>query len=134
MERKTIELAKASYKRCRVANGFFESFYKEFFRICPQAEPMFAETDFERQHRLLQHALGLLLNHPSQKKSDPPILERLAERHSRADLDIDPSLYDSWLEALVTTVGEFDPQYTAEIGDAWRKAVKPGMEYMKSKY
>jgi hemoglobin-like flavoprotein len=78
--------------------------------------------------------LGLLLNYPSQKKSDPPILERLAERHSKADLAIEPPLYDSFLEALVTTIGKFDPQYTAEIGDAWRKAVTPGIEYMKSKY
>lgn len=134
MERKTIEVAKASYRRCKVANGFFEAFYREFFRVCPSVEPMFAGTDFERQHRLLKHALGLLLNYPSQRKSDPPILERLAVRHGRTDLDVDPSLYDSFLEALITTIGKFDLKYSAEVGDAWRKAVAPGMEYMKSKY
>ena len=134
MERKIIEVAKASYRRCKVANGFFEAFYEEFFRVCPPAQPMFATTDFERQHKLLRHALGLLLNYPSRQKSEPPILERLAVRHSKADLDIEPPLYDSFLEALITTVGKFDRQYSAEIGDAWRRAVAPGMEYMKSKY
>lgn len=134
MEHKTIELAKSSYRRCMAANGFFRAFYQEFFRVCPPAAPMFAKADFERQHKLLQHGLGLLLNYPGQSKSDPPILERLAQRHSRADLNVDPSLYDSFLEALITTVGKFDPEYTAKTGDAWRTAVKPGMEYMKSKY
>ena len=134
MERKVIELAKASYGRCKVANGFFESFYEEFFRVCPPAEPRFAKTDFESQHRLLRHAIGLLLNYPTQKKSDPPILDRLAQRHSRADLNVEPRLYEGFLEALVNTVARFDPAFTAEIGDAWRTAVTPGMDYMKSKY
>lgn len=134
MEPKTIELAKASLRRCQAADGFFDAFYGEFFRVCPPAERRFANTDLEVQHKLLQHGLGLLLNYASQRESDTLILDRLAERHSRADLAIEPPLYDSFLEALITTIGKFDQQYTEEIGDAWRKAVMPGVEYMKSKY
>ncbi len=62
------------------------------------------------------------------------LLRRVAERHSRADLDIDPSLYPAFVDSLIETSKEFDPQFTADVERAWREALAPGIAYMINKY
>ena len=130
----TMTAARASYDRCCATPRFFEDFYSNFFARCPQARAMFARTDFERQHKLLRHAFGLLLNFPKQPAREPTILARVAERHSRRDLGVDPSLYAPFIDALIDTVRHCDPDFTAAVEDAWRKTVGKGVEYMQGKY
>ncbi len=130
----TIAAAKASYERCCAAPHFFEDFYSTFFTRCPQARSMFGHTDFERQHKLLRHAFGLLLNFPKQPVGEPTILSRVAERHSRRDLGVDPSLYEPFIDALIDTVRHCDPGFTHAVEDAWRKTVEKGVAYMQAKY
>ena len=93
---------------------------------------MFAKTDFTRQHKLLQHAIGLLLAYDA-KPPGPNLLSRLAERHGRTDLKVDPSYFDVFVESLIKTARAFDPQFTAETEFAWREATARGVAYMKSK-
>jgi hemoglobin-like flavoprotein len=129
-----IEAAQASFARCNAEPEFYESFYRNFFRKCPRAEPMFENTDFRRQHRLLRHAIGMLLIFPNQTEADLGLLIRVAERHSRRDLDVDASFYPLFVDALVDTVRTYDPYFTRDIGHAWRAVLAPGVEYMISRY
>ena len=78
VRRSEAAVAQASYERCSEAPGFFETFYRKFLEACPEAAPMFADTDFERQNRLLRHAIVLLLAFPNQPRSEPTVLARLA--------------------------------------------------------
>jgi hemoglobin-like flavoprotein len=128
------DLASASYQRCCETPQFFEAFYRNFFTACPAAAPRFAKTDFERQHKLLRHALGLLLLFPKQPENDTSLLLRVAERHSRRDLDVSPSFYAPFVDSLIATVKQFDPAFTAEVEDAWRRTVEKGVTYMVSRY
>jgi hemoglobin-like flavoprotein len=134
LDRETMAVAKASYDRCCGAPHFFQDFYSNFFARCPQARSMFAHTDFERQNKLLRHAFGLLLIFPNQPAVEPTILARVAERHSRRDLSVDPSLYRPFIDALIDTVQQCDPSCTPAIAEAWRKTVQQGVEYMQAKY
>ncbi len=128
------DLASASYQRCCETPQFFQAFYRNFFTACPEAAPRFAKTDFERQHKLLRHALGLLLLFPKQPESDPSLLARVAERHSQRDLNVPPRLYAPFVDSLIATVKQFDPVWTAEVEEAWRRTVEKGVTYMVSKY
>jgi hemoglobin-like flavoprotein len=128
------DLASASYQRCSEAPGFFESFYRNFFEACPEAAPRFAHTDFARQNKLLRHALGLLLIFPKQPDGEPTLLTRVAERHSRRDLDVPPSLYPPFVDSLITTIKQYDPAFSPVVEDAWRRTVEKGVGYMISKY
>ena len=65
---------------------------------------------------------------------EPTILTRVANRHSRRDLDVPPELYGDFVDALVETVAEYDTAFTPEIGEAWRKAIAEGVAYMQSKH
>lgn len=126
--------ARASYQRCCAVADFFACFYRNFFRACPEAEPRFAQTDFERQHKLLQHAIGLLLSFAHQPAENPALLKRVAERHSRRDLDIPPAMYPPFVDALIQTVREHDAQFSAETERAWRQSLASGVAYMQGRY
>jgi hemoglobin-like flavoprotein len=132
VDKAVTAVAKASYDRCCKTPDFLPAFYRNFFAACPEAAPRFANTNFERQAKLLQHAIGLLLVFPTQPRSEPPLLARVAERHSRRDLDIDPAFYHPFIESLIGTVKQYDGEWTPAIEVAWRETVAPGVQYMKS--
>ena len=127
-------IAKSSYDRCREVEGFFDSFYEEFFTADPAARPLFAKTDFERQHQLLRHAIGLLLLVPNQPSDQPNLLARLAEGHSRRGLNIAPARYGPFIDSLMKTVARYDTQFNPSVERAWREALAPGVAYMMAGY
>ena len=127
-------VAKASYERCCAEPGFLRAFYDDFFARCPEAKPRFARTDFERQNKLLRHAFSLLLLFPNEPRTEPGLLTRVAERHSRRDLDIPPALFGPFLDSLIATVERCDPKFSPAVERAWRETLAPGVAYMQSKY
>ncbi len=128
-----VALARASYDRCQQAPEFFEAFYARFFEESPSVRPMFATTNFERQRKLLRHAIGLLLSYHHQSADEPNILTRVADRHGRSDLKIDPALYPDFVSSLVRTVAVLDPEFSPQVEAAWREATAEGIAYMQSK-
>lgn len=126
--------ARASYDRCAQVPRFVDDFYARLFEVAPKAKERFAQTDFERQRKLLRHAIGLLLSFPAESDGEPTILTRLAERHSRRDLGVDPSFYPPFLESLIDTVKRHDPACTPAVEQAWRATVAKGFAYMQSRY
>lgn len=132
--REAAALARTSYQRASAVPDFFSSFYQRFFEIRPETRQLFAQTEFERQHKLLRHAIGLLLSFSEEPDGEPTILSRLAERHSRRDLNIDPSLYPTFLQSLLDTLKRCDPQYTPAVEHAWRTTLAKGFAYMQSRY
>jgi hemoglobin-like flavoprotein len=127
-----IEIAEESYRRCSAVPGFFADFYDLLLASDARIPPMFAKTKFERQHKLLQHGLGLLLIYA--KRPNPALLERIAVRHSRADVGVEPELYPRFVEALVQAVERCDPEFGPEVADAWRRAAEPGIAFMQAKF
>jgi len=132
--RAAITEARASYDRCAQVSHFVDDFYARLFEVLPEARALFAQTDFDRQRKLLRHAIGLLLSFPSERDGEPNILTRLADRHSRRDLAIEPRFYGPFLETLVETVKRHDPACTSATEQAWRTTLAKGFAYMQSRY
>src|SRR5262245_25366581 len=109
---KHVEIAQESFRRCQ-REEFFQGFYKRLLASDHSLPAKFAKTDFSRQNKLLQHGLGLLLNYA--RHPNPSLLERLGHRHAQGDLDVPPTLYPNFVEALVATVREFDPQCDPQV-------------------
>jgi hypothetical protein len=61
-------------------------------------------------------------------------IERLAERHSRREVNIPPPLYDLWLDALCEAVAIHDPKFTDSLREQWRAAMRPGIKLIVGKY
>jgi len=137
MASEPIDLFRGSLKRCLATPHFLGSFYEAFVASSDEVREKFKNTDFDRQTRMLADSLYALAVAAQAKKSGSPAwsdMPRLAARHSRADLDIRPGLYDHWLDCLVDTARRHDPEFSPEIEAAWRATLAPGIEYMRSQY
>lgn len=127
-----LQIADASYRRCADNPAFYRAFYEHLLASDPCIAPMFARTDFERQHRLLKHGLGLLIIYA--RRPNPALLERLALRHSRNDANVPPELYRHFTAALEHALAAADPEFTPAVAAAWRTTLAPGIAYMQSRY
>jgi hemoglobin-like flavoprotein len=127
-----IGLAQESLGRLNAAPKFCATFYQLLLESSPVIPPMFAATEFEKQCKQLRHGLGLLLAYAKHK--NPILLERVAVRHSRRDVNVAPDLYALFLESLLKAIAIHDPQFSPELDQAWRAAVTPGVDFMKSMY
>jgi hemoglobin-like flavoprotein len=112
---------------------FVDEFIDELIRSSEEIESKFTAAGRERMGSALLHSL-VLLSAYSQAKVPSDALQEIAERQSRSQRDIAPHLYDVFLECLLRIVQKSDPEYTAEVGEAWKDVMGPGLEYMKSMY
>lgn len=127
----TIQLAEESLRRC-AGDSFFQAFYRRLLTVDAVTREKFAHTDFSRQNKVLQHGLGLLFTYA--KHGNPALLDRIATRHDQRDLDIAPSYYPHFVESLLHTVREFDPQYSADVEDAWKRSMSPGIAFIAERH
>jgi hemoglobin-like flavoprotein len=125
-------VAQHSYERCLRQPSFFAVFYDHLLASDPRIPPMFEGTEFPRQHKLLQHGIGLLLSYA--RAPDDTLLERIAARHSARGVDVHPPMYRHFVGSLLTAVRENDPSFDGDVEEAWREAIEPGLTFMKSKY
>jgi hemoglobin-like flavoprotein len=132
MAQADIRIAESSYRRCGDDPGFYETLYENLLASDPRIPPMFARTEFPRQHRLLKHALGMLIVYA--KHPNPALLERVALRHSRTDANVPPELYPHFEAALERAVAAYDPEFTPAVAAAWRATLAPGIAFMQSRY
>lgn len=133
MVEKDIELFNDSLERCTASADFLQRFYDLFLASSGEVAQKFAHTDFRKQTRLLRTSLYIMML----SSDDPELgahLQRLAQRHGRAGLDIRPELYDLWLDCLLQAAAQFDPKFDDQAASAWRRVLQPGIEFMKSKY
>lgn len=131
-----VEVFLASFKRCLAKPDFLLNFYGIFMASSAEVREKFKNTDFKRQTGVLAESLWAMAVVAQGEEGSPARgdLPRLAERHSRPDLDIRPGLYDGWLESLLEAARRHDPLFSPEIEDAWRKTLAIGIEYMRSRY
>lgn len=95
----------------------------------------FTNTDFVRQKRALQASLHLILLAAQDTGKDPGrYLGEVAERHSARQLDIGAELYDLWLDSLLATVREFDPEFGPAVERSWEDAMAIGIRFLCSRY
>lgn len=126
----------ASLKRCLGAPGFLVEFYERFLGSSDEVREKFRGVDMKRQARVLEDSLYVVAvavqgEEGSLARGDLP---RLAERHSRRDLDIRPELYDLWAQCLVETARAHDPEWTVDVAAAWRDTLAFGIESMRRRY
>lgn len=126
------DLVFQSYGRCCKSNGFFDDFYSAFLASSPEVAAKFEDTDMPAQKHLLRAGI---LNLVLYARGLPPSkLKALAESHSREKLDIQPHLYNYWLDALLHTIRKDDTETGPAGLEAWRRVLGKGIEVIKSGY
>jgi len=112
---------------------FLDAFYEAFMSKSDEIAAKFAKTDMRRQREMLYRSLRHMVDFSVQRRASED-LRKIAERHSASQIDIDPGLYDTWMDSLIETVQLFDSRFTDEIELAWRVVLAPGIAYMKFRY
>jgi len=121
-----------SYGRACSDARFFEEFYKNFICKSDGIRAMFVDTDMSAQRGLLRGGIMWLVMH-ARGMSDTKI-RALGESHSRKHMNIHPSLYGYWLDALLETLHVFDPDFNLELDQIWREVLRPGIKLIQDMY
>ena len=138
MTSENVDLFRASLKRCLATPHFMGKFYDSFVASSAEVREKFRNTDLPKQASMLADSLyALAVAAQARRGGGSPAwadMPRLAARHSKADLDIRPGLYDHWLDCLIGTARQHDPEFTPEVEAAWRETLAIGIDYMRSRY
>jgi hemoglobin-like flavoprotein len=125
---------KQSCGRACLNPNFLDRFYEIFLNSNPIIKPLFAKTDFKKQKELLRTGLFMLLAHLEGKSSGTMGLNRIAESHSKKKLNINPNLYQFWIDSLVQAVKECDKKCDPELERVWQKCLRAGVDHIASQY
>jgi hypothetical protein len=143
--------ARCMKEQCRTGKSFFEAFYRTFFERRKDAVPLF-ENLGARQYEILENAMADLFSFYEQEwarePNEPNVLTQVAQQHDRQHRNIGLDFYAPFTEALIDTACGapsssayvFDPRCRdhepdqSRMRSAWRDVLRPGVEYMMSKY
>lgn len=127
-----VTQVKLSYGRCAVSPKFFEDFYDDFMDSSPLIRARFENTDMEVQRALLRHGLSHLIMYAAGSHAAGMKVDRLADSHARGKLDIQPWMYDHWIESLIRTVPRHDKKANAQLLLVWKEMIQMGVDKMIS--
>ncbi len=119
-----------SYGRCCVNPRFIDRFYEIFLASHPSIRPMFAHTDMTKQKVLLRQGLAMMIMHAAGKPFGTVALDRIGDSHGPKKLNIPASLYQYWIESLMTAIKECDLEFSAELDRSWRKILQTGVDHI----
>ena len=113
--------------------NFFDAFYDIFRDSSPIVEKHFQKTDMHQQKKMLEKSFySLFIFYATNNAND--YLDKIAVRHSKQNANVPPELYDLWMDSLVKTVAEYDPEFDEDVEVSWRIILSSGITYMKFKY
>lgn len=126
------DIVMQSYGRCCKSDDFFDDFYRHFIASSPEVRAKFVNTDMIGQKRLLRQGI---LNLVMVSRGMPDTkLRALGETHSRHGFNIEPHLYDIWVNSLLAMVKEHDKDYSPDIRTAWLEVLNKGIDVIKAHY
>src|SRR5262245_36120994 len=100
-----------SYGRCCMSPKFFDDFYDRFMGSSEAVKVAFANTNMARQKEMLRSSISYMLMYAAQSDFANGLLEKLAHKHGRDGLNIDPKLYDVWQTCLLETIAVHDAEF-----------------------
>ena len=126
------EVFRRSLARCRKDEQFADKFYQRFIASSEEIRAKFATTDFSVQKTRLLESLTLAADVIDGDSAAMRHLHERAESHNRRGLDIQPHLYDLWLDSLISTAKECDSSFESDTESAWRSVLGHIIGYMQA--
>lgn len=120
-----------SFEQC-VNNPFFlDKFYELFLSSSDEVSLLFSNTNMDIQKAMLATSMVYMTKTHDKHFSE---LSKVANRHSKSNLDIKPHLYPLWLNSLIAAAHSIDPLFDQRTEKLWRQVMQPGIDYMMGKY
>lgn len=128
---RAIELYNNSFEHCMAKEGFLLHFYELFIGSSSEVRDKFRNTDLKRQVRILRKSLYVLTMAAVGTAEAKAELHRLGNSHGTAGMNIDPWMYDLWLDSLMRAVQDYDVAWSPEVEQSWRAVLRPHIEKLK---
>lgn len=134
LDHEAVNAFESSLSRCLAQGAFVEAFYEKLLSSSAEVREKFSQTDFKKQKKILESSLYLMARACLGMDDGIAHLESVARTHSRRHLDIAPSHYKTWLECLIQTASEHDPDFDPSIERCWKYALQRGIDRMIDVY
>jgi hemoglobin-like flavoprotein len=113
-----------SYGRCLRSRGFIERFYEILLARDPRIPPIFAKTDFQKQHMALRRGISLAISWAAgDAMAQGPVNEMIRVHARTGRAPVLPAFHAQWLESLLQAIHERDDQWTPALEARWREAM-----------
>lgn len=125
-----MELAESVERVLRAREVFGELFYQEFFRRCPEAEPLFDGMDMERQALVMTMTLQTVAQYAEGKyPSVDRYVSHLGAVHRHRNIPME--MYPHFRAAMLTVLGRLlSDVWSKELRSAWEIALDKSVRAM----
>ena len=114
---------------------FFNGFYGLLLASNDEIKAMFANTNFDKQTLMLKNAISMAIMYVENEDSIArDFLVKIRKTHARDRMNIKPEYYDYWMECLIQTLWECDPQFSDALESGWRKVMGKAIEVIREGY
>ncbi len=115
-------------------DDFIKEFYRRFTSSSEEVRAKFQDTDVAKLSWMLVRSVRLAAGAVNGLPKALNELRERAESHDRHHHNIEPKLYDLWLDAFVETAREHDTLWNEEIESAWREVLVHFIKIMVRHY
>ncbi len=134
MEKAMIEAVKLSFGRALGDRELLGKFYKALVSSNPEVGRAFINADMEKQKEVLQMSLSMAILFPQDNVVAKHAMDKVRHSHSKSNLNINPELYQYWLDALLSVVAEVDSDFTPELDQQWRQVMGQAINHIQGGY
>ena len=128
-------VVRPSFARCGEAGEeFFDDFYATLSERAPGIGAMFADVDMQQQNRLIRRGVEHLIEYAAGSEESAEALRQVGQSHGGQGLKVAPELYPLWLDTLMETVRQHDPEANDHVESAWRVVARGGLDLIISLY
>ena len=107
-----------SLDRCTADENFIPTFYGRFLSSSDEIRAKFVLTNFKKQNEMLLRSLTLAAGATAGERASLREIRERAETHDRHHLNIEPRLYEIWLDSVIGVASEFDPEWNETVEEA----------------
>lgn len=129
-----LDAVKINYGKCSIKPDFFDRFYEHFLASHPNFKPMFANTDFSKQKELLKNSITYMIMFATGSGFAKGEIDRISVIHDDKHFNVKPEYYPFWVDALIKTLKEFDPEFSSELEQSWREVTQLGINSFIEKH
>lgn len=124
----------ASLNRCEESEDFLTAFYGRFLDSSQDVRDKFRYTEFRKQKAMLSKSLQLAAGATNGEAESLQDLHERSKTHDRWHHNIKPEMYELWLESLIQTAQEFDPEWNETTESHWRSILGHVIAHMVKRY
>ena len=112
-----------SFKRV-LDRGALDRFYEHFRASDARIDRHLADVNWDEQRWIFAQFISALIDVVERGENSPAYMARLTNNcREDGEFPISPEMYDDWLESMIKSLCELDPDFSSELEAIWRETL-----------